>query len=556
LANQVTDNRTDIADGTSATGWEDIGGTALAVDTEISYDTFSGSIGGYVTTTVDGTFYNNSTTGLFSSGDTAYLLVNCGVVSLLHTKANRGLGVRVTGATATDWAEFNLYGSDEWPTTFDGGWLQIVIDIDELLANPTTTNGTPPTVGNIQRFGVTFETNTVMPRMTDNIWVGGFRILASNTPAIIVEGRDGGTTDWAWDSIRSVAAIQLSAVLKPGPAGSFICRGPIQFGISDASTHAFLDTNKTLLWDYQEVMLDGFYNLNALGSFDGTTNVTFGIKTGTGDDATGAQGGTIQAASNGARFNMDFNDPNLDGINFYGVSIQHGGTFLIDDPANSWISTSWIDCTSATVDNAEVLRCSAINPNTADGVAFMKTDDMTDIVHTSFEHSDGHAIELTAATPTNQTNKGNLFSGFTNTVNSTDAAILNSAAGDLIIGSTSGTNLGLNSYRNTGGGTVDIQASVTITWIALDTANDPINAAQVSAYLTADDTEVILQDTNASGIATSTFSGTTPADIYYRIRKASPGDTKYVNDSGVGTIESGTGFSVTRTLREDPNNNA
>lgn len=478
MANQATDNRTNISTGEAATGWEDIGGSALAVDTEISYDTYTGSIGNYVTTTRDGTFYNNGATGLFTSGDHAYLLFNCGVVSLLDSKVNGGVTVRVTGATATDWAEFELFGSDDYPTAFAGGWVQICVDIDELLANPTNTNGTPPTVGNIQRFGITFITATVMPRMTDNFWVGGFKRLPANTPAIIVEGRDSGTTDWNWASIAAVADIQLSAVLLPGPGGSFVCRGPIQIGIADATTHAFTETNKTLLWDFQEVMLDGFYGLSAIGS-TGSVNVNFGLKTGTGDDATGAQGGSIQAADNGARWNMDFNDANLDAINFYGTQLIHGGDFLLNDIANSFISCAYIDCTSADVTNSEQLRCSIIDANTADGVAFMSTDDLGDIVFCSFGFSDGHAVELTAPpAATTQNSKGNLFTGYggtpgdnnTPSSGSTDAAIYNNSADDLIINITDGGDT--PSARNGASATTDFVASFNYTITSLDAGAD------------------------------------------------------------------------------------
>lgn len=437
MANQVTDNRTNVSTGETATGWEDLGGTALSVDTDILYDTYTGSIGNYVTTTRDGSLYNNAATGLFSSGDHAYLLFNCGVVSLLDSKVNGGVTVRVTGATATDWVEFELFGAEEYPTAFSGGWVQIVVDIDELLANPTNTNGTPPTVGNIQRFGITFITATVMPRMTDNFWVGGFKILGAATPALIVEGRDAGTTDWSLSSIAAVAAVKLSAVLLPGPGGSFVCRGPIQVGINDTTTHAFTETNKTLLWDFQEVMLDGFYLLSALGNAGGTTNVTFGLKTGTGDDATGSQGGSIQAAATAARWDMDFNDANVDGVNFYGVQFIHGGDFLLDDPAVSCISSFYIDCTSALITNSEQLRISVIDANTADGVAFMTTDDLTDIVNSVFEFSDGHAIELTTPIVSSQTSKGNTYTGYGADATN-DAAVYNNAAGAVTIGVTSG----------------------------------------------------------------------------------------------------------------------
>ena len=516
MANQVTDNRTDIADGTSATGWEDLSGAGLAVDTDIRYDTFSGSIGNYVATTRDATMYNNGGTGLFSSGDHAYLLINCGIVSLLDTKVNGGLTVRVTGATITDWAEFELHGVDEWPAAFAGGWSQIVVDIDELLANPTNTNGTPPTVGNIQRFGVTYLTASVMARMTDNFWVGGFRILGSATPALIVEGRDGGAADWDWARIAGVAAVQLSAVLLPGTAGSFVCRGPIQIGISDTSTHAFSETNKTLLWDDQEVMLDGFYGLSALGNSGGTTDIDFGLKTGTGDDATGAQGGVIQAAATRARWAMDFDDPDIDSANFYGVSFLHGGTFELDDPAVSCISALYIDCVAAEVHNSEQLRCSIVDAATADGVAFMRTDDIADIVFCSFFFSDGHAIELDAATPTAQSNKGNLFSGYTNTVDSTDATILNSAAGALTITNSDGSDLLTNSYRNTGGGSVTIVAGVTVIVKCVDAvtgANIEGVAVNLGTSGFGSNDVIDFAITNSSGEVSVSYTGSTPQAV-------------------------------------------
>jgi len=118
-----------------------------------------------------------------------------------------------------------------------------------------------------------------------------------------------------------------------------------------------------------------------------------------------------------------------------------------------------------------------------------------------------------------------------------------------------------------GGGTLDYAtddagvtwsppASVTVTVKVIDRLGANIAGAQVSMYLTADDSQVMLQDTNASGIATTNFTDTTPAGVYYRVRKSSPGDTKYIHDSATGTIETGTGFSSTRTLTVDPNNNA
>lgn len=518
MANQVTDNRTNISTGESATGWEDIAGTAHTVDTEISYDTYTGSIGLYATTTRDGIFYNNGATGLFTSGDHAYLLVNCGIVSLLATKVNGGMTVRVTGATATDWAEFELFGSDEWPSAFDGGWIQIVVDIDELLANPTNTNGTPPTVGNIQRFGVTFITATVMPRMADNCWAGGFKRLPANTPALIVEGRaSSGTVDWDWSSIAAVAAVQLSAVLKPGPGGSYVCRGPVQIGINDTTTHGFASTNQTLLWDSQEVMLDGFYGLTALGNSGGTTRVNFGIKTGTGADATGAQGGSIQAASAFSRWFMDFDDPNIDDIGFWGCSLQHGQTFDLDDPAVDVASTLMIDCNKCHVSNATIVRASVIAPNTADGVAFMDTDDLGDIANSTFEFSDGHAIEILSGGPATQNNIGNVFLGAfggtpgdnnTPSSGSNDAMIYNnSAAAKTFNRSGGGTQ---PSFRNGASATSDDVASINLTFTPLLTGSD------VSVFAAGDNTPINSIDSSGTSFVVGVDAG---QSIDYKIYK-------------------------------------
>lgn len=508
MANQCTDNRTNISTGETATGWEDIAGTAHTVDGEVSYDTYTGSIGLYATTTRDGIFYNNGSTGLFTSGDHAYLLVNCGIVSLLDTKVNGGMTVRVTGATATDWAEFELFGSNEWPSAFDGGWIQIVVDIDELLANPTNTNGTPPTVGNIQRFGVTFITATVMPRMADNCWAGGFKRLPSNTAAIIVEGRDSGTTDWNLDSIAAVAAVKLSAVLKPGPGGTCVCRGPVQIGINDTTTHAFTESNKTLLWDTQEVMLDGFYKLSALGNSGGTTNITFGIKTGTGNNATGAQGGAIQAASTAARWDLDLDDPNVDGVNFYGITMQHGGTFELDDPAVDLATVFMIDCSKAHFSNANVVRLNVVSPNTADGVAFCDTDDIGDIVFSTFEFSDGHGIEILSGGPASQSNVGNIFLGSyggtpgdnnTPSSGSNDAMIYNnSGAAKTFNRSDGGT---LPSFRNGASATSDDVAAITLTFTPL------IANSEVRLYATGTSTAVDGVENSGTSFAASGNAG-------------------------------------------------
>jgi hypothetical protein len=133
------------------------------------------------------------------------------------------------------------------------------------------------------------------------------------------------------------------------------------------------------------------------------------------------------------------------------------------------------------------------------------------------------------------------------------AAVFNSSGGAVTWNVTGGSS---PSVRNSAGSTTTVVSSVPVSVEVLDKDNSPIGTAQTSMYLTADDYEVLNQDTNGSGIAAGSFSGTTPADVYWRVRKASPGDTKYISRSGVGTIAATTGLAFTVTLLENPNNNS
>ena len=429
------------------------GGGSATLDTDVKIQG-TGSIAEQITTSRRYILYNAGSTQNWSN-NVFYVWINCGVVGLLDTKANGGFTIRFTGPTVTDFFEFYVGGSDSWPTAVEGGWVQFVVDIE---ATPSNTGGTPPATSAIQHVGYSAITASVMTKAADNTWIDEIRRLPDGNPGIIVEGRSGGTTPW--DSSDIVTQLgTATGTFKNGPGGSYIVNTPIQFGINDTSTHEFLDTNVTWLWDDQEFAPTDLYELSALGNSGGTTNVTFGVKTGTGTSATGAQGAIIQAASTGVRWAMDFDDPDVDLVAFYGCQLLHGGDFQVDDPACSFISTTFLDCTSATVSNAEILKCSIIDANTADGVAFMTTDDLGDIVGCTFEFSDGHAIELTTPRVATQNDTDNTYTGYGAT-GTNDAAVYNNTAGAVTINSSGGTT---PTYRNGTSATTTVNATVTFT---------------------------------------------------------------------------------------------
>jgi hypothetical protein len=99
---------------------------------------------------------------------------------------------------------------------------------------------------------------------------------------------------------------------------------------------------------------------------------------------------------------------------------------------------------------------------------------------------------------------------------------------------------------------ITINNSVILQITVKDKDDLPIETAQCAIFKTSDGTQLMNEDSNSSGIASESYNYLSDTDIYYRVRKSSPGDTRYVSVGGVGTITSG-GFAVTVVLREDTN---
>jgi hypothetical protein len=550
VANTITDNRTLVFQGNATTGdnggsWTTLSSTSPVLDTDVKIEG-SGSIAEQATNTRRTLIWDAGSTQNYSN-NVFYIWVNCGVVGLLDTKANGGMTVRFTGPAATDFFEFNVGGSDSWPNAIAGGWVQFVVDIE---ATPSTTGGTPPATTAIQGVGISFLTSA-MTKVADNTWIDACWRLPDGTPGIIVQGRNGGASDWTFADIYTQLT-QAAGSFQLGPSGTYVLNTSIQFGVNDTTTHAFTDSNQTILWDNQEWAPADLYRLSALGNPGGTTNVTFGLKTGTGDDAVGSQGVTFQAAATGVRWAMDFNDPDVDGVNFYGCSLVHGGAFLLDDPAVSCISTLYLDCSFALVSNSQQLRISVVDADTADGVAFMTTDDLGDIKYSTFAFSDGHAVELTTPRVASQTSLGNFFSGYGST-GTNDADVYNNTGGAVAISNTDGN---IDTYRDGTGASTTIASAVTVTITVKDEANVAIQDVRVSMFRVSDGLEILNADSSALGVVTGSYTGSTPASIKWRCRKGSAADTpKYVTASGVGTVTAD-GFDLLVTLRENPINNA
>ncbi|MFH1320074.1 MAG: hypothetical protein ABII90_05390 [Bacteroidota bacterium] len=104
--------------------------------------------------------------------------------------------------------------------------------------------------------------------------------------------------------------------------------------------------------------------------------------------------------------------------------------------------------------------------------------------------------------------------------------------------------------RTTTRGSVPVKVTV----VGIDDA--VIQNAKVAVFLTSDRTEVLNTETDESGIARTTYAGSTPAEVEVRCRKAAAKDSpRYVNYSCVQTIKADTGLDIDVILIKDRNFN-
>jgi len=140
-------------------------------------------------------------------------------------------------------------------------------------------------------------------------------------------------------------------------------------------------------------------------------------------------------------------------------------------------------------------------------------------------------------------------------VSGTDGIFYVSRGGVVTVNSLNGADPSTFIATGSPPGTVIINNAVNLTIHVVDKDNNPINTAQVAIYDASDDTQLMNEDTgtpNPDGEATQSYNYAGDVDIYYRVRKSSTGDTKYIPVSGTGTIDNG-GFGVTVTMFEDVN---
>lgn len=309
-------------------------------------------------------------------GKLIYIWVRCATPGLSDTRANGGIRVLVgSGATAPGdaagvWSAFYVDGSDTLAAT--DGWKCYVFD---PTLPPSTTFGGGVDLTAIRWFGAVMRATGTAKGQNFGVdqvsyGLGELRCRGANTNA------GAGFKEMADADFGTVANRYGIIVEKEGV---FLVKGKLVLGdaISTNST-TFTSQDETLIWEYQ-TYYDGtrqrplirnlnpntglpYFGLDFRGNGTGDTVITFGVKVGSGDTASGRSGSTFVGGRNKVAF--DFDDGSVEGISIYGCTFRNirGG---IDMSANAstdeFIGNIVAKCGSFRAGPVKVRACSFID---------------------------------------------------------------------------------------------------------------------------------------------------------------------------------------------------
>jgi len=438
-------------------------------------------------------------------------------------------GFRCIMGNGTDRAEWNVDPTGFYKGGFNTRIIDPTRDFDTITTGTWTLAGNPAQLTNVTQMGGGIEcTPSIMGNFNsgqlDQMTIGlGLRVDAGTigTPNTFetVRAADEDTAYYGWWSSSN---------------GAIISKGKLFIGPSTGSaTSVFTDSAFKVIFANELVGTD-FYEINTRGA---GTDVTWELASISSADSTLVRWGlTVDSTTN------TFSDTNGVWTGANTISLQSSAGFT---------GTTFIDCDKILQSGATLDGITVLAANTADGVAFIESDDPSNIRNSEFTFSDGHAIEIT--TTGTSTFDGNEFIGYGAT-GSTDAAIYNNSGGLVTLNLLNVT--GVPTVRNGAGASTVAEITTTVKITALDAADSAvIEGARVLVLADtggdlAVDTVILDDVTNASGILQDTgFNYTNPQPVKGRIRKGT--NTPLYKESPITGSILATGLDLTVFLVSD-----
>jgi hypothetical protein len=541
MALTVTTDLVRITDAETATGWSTYGSGgagALALEPDFFVQNANCISRGVSGAVIKGMTFDigAGNTLDFNSGThqdkLVYVWMRTSTPGLCETIANGGIRVVLgSGTTAPAdaagvWSAWYVDGSNTLGA--NNGWTCYVVDPQSTAS---TTFGGGVDVNAIRWFGgVQRSTGTLKGQNfgIDAIYYGRGELRVTGTVTTAGKGfSEISAIDWGNTANR------YGIITEKG--GIFFVRGKIVIGHATSNT-TFSSYSETVVWEtphyYSGGIIrsvpnasvgsvtgsDGKTSYNGLGIIggSGTTTIDFGQIVG----SDGGRSGPLLScpystvlgtpAATLATVSVDSSTMSLKiyGTTFSGFegAIDLQGTGVDDDDCfgNTFTGCGRIDS------NMEIRNCNILNSvaSTTDGAYIWNST--TNLEKCLFANN-SRAIVYEATTGTPFTYTSITFSG-----NTFD--IRNESGGAITVNVSGGTT---PTKEDIGGGSATtISSSVPVTVTVVDKDDVPISAAQVAIYVGA--TQVANTDTNGSGVVSTSYTGSVPANATWKVRKSSP----------------------------------
>lgn len=446
----------------------------------------------------------------------------------MNTYASNGLGIAIGSAAGTFYV-WQYGGSDVSPNPM-GGWKNVAVD---PTATQDSSSGTPTGwrfIAGVANITVSIAKGNL--HACDMIRYGRGEVILTDgdssngyaTFAGLASQNDSFTNQWG---------------LFQAIAGAYLWKGLMSLGSASTSVD-FRDSNKSISVDDTPKTYAAF---NKIEVNNASSNVEW-----TGISITAIQdaGLGVDAGLSPGNFEMVDNAT----VDFDTCTFTDMGTFIFQSNA-TLSAVTFRRCSQVTQGGATI--SDSIFEESPAAVSLLASSP-TAVTNCSFV-SDGsnHAMELTAACAGNTyTVSGCSFSGYATSDGSTGNEVIYNNSGGAVTLNLSGVT-GSVTVRNGTGASTTVNSSVSVSLTVKDASQAVISGARVGVYTNdASRTEIINTSTNASGIATGSWSGATPQSVEVRVRYSPSGSTRYIAFSQIATI-TGSGLTLDVTLQEDPN---
>ena len=519
MAVLITSNMTEIHDCDATTGWSS-GGTNSVDNLE-----GSGCLADQVKSTTSAVILYTMASAVNLTSK--FVVMTMKVNGVVDTQALGGYRVYMEDSSARR-GTWYVGGKDTHP----GGWNYFAVD-------PSTTGFSKDSgfdITDILKVGVGCKTLTSVIGTADNFFwdICHYGTGLTITSAASESGGSGTGGATGWEDIYdydtgTVNPHYYGIVSKIN--GVYFVRGKLIFG-----------DNSTLSIDFEDSALIGFLpgaymtdtvtGLTALGNATGSSNIIMSDSV---------------IFSNTRKPTYAVSDTDIDTFTLPSTTIQIAA--VSNFSAGEFIGTAFDSCEQLTFGSA-VFTDGVIRNSVSTSAALLYPTGTDNLERINFKSAGtGHAILID--TTGTYTFDGHTFDGYASTDGSTgNECVYNNSGGAVTINIINGGDT--PTYRNGTSASTTVVNSVNLTVTVKDKDNVAIENAQVAIYKTSDDTQLMNEDTLATGIATEAFAFTTDTDIYYRVRKSSTGTTRYIPVQGVGEITSA-GFAVTVIMYEDIN---